>query len=208
LINSAAPLEPPKILPALPNIVQFQEMAGPARPRLQISQETLSKLRPREHRAAKVTEAPLLDVPAFEQKPAEITLADSPNAPARPKLELNTGVAPRVAPRAQTGDAEPAPEVGTAQSVVANGNATTFHRSLAAPGPPAPVAQPPQGNLAARVSISPEGSNRAYPEARRTECPGQTAVRAADQRATGNSNRQRRWKKWRGREHQRRTPAR
>src|SRR6266446_4791380 len=78
LINSAASLEPPKILPALPNIVQFQEMAGPARPRLQISQETLSKLRPREHRAAKVTEAALPDVPAFEQKPAEITLADSP----------------------------------------------------------------------------------------------------------------------------------
>jgi len=93
LINSAAPLEPPKILPTLPNIVQFQEMVGPVRPRLQISQETLSKLRPREHRAAKVTEAPLPDVPAFEQKPAEITLADSPNAPARPKLELNTGVA-------------------------------------------------------------------------------------------------------------------
>jgi TonB family protein len=172
LINSAAPLEPPKILPALPNIVQFQEMAGPARPRLQISQETLSKLRPREHRAAKVTEAPLPDVPAFEQKPAEITLADSPNAPARPKLELNTGVAPRVAPRAQTGDAEPAPEVGTAQSVVANGNATTFIALSAAPGPPAPVAQPPQGNLAARVSISPEGKQPGVPGGSPNGMPG------------------------------------
>src|SRR6266478_7206517 len=31
LINSAAPLEPPKILPNLPNIVQLQETVGPAR---------------------------------------------------------------------------------------------------------------------------------------------------------------------------------
>jgi TonB family protein len=162
LINSAAPLEPPKILPSLPNIVQFQKITGPARPRLQISQETLSKLRPREHRAAKVTEAPLPDVPTFEQKPAEITLAVSPNAPARPKLELNAGVAPRVAPRAQTGDAELAPEVGGAQSGVTNGSATTFIALSATPGPPAPVVQP-QGNLAARVSISPEGRQPGAP---------------------------------------------
>jgi TonB family protein len=163
LINSAAPPEPPKILPTLPNIVQFQQVAGPARPRLQISEETLSKLRPREHRAAKVTEAPLPDVPAFEQKPAEITLAVSPNAPSRPKLELNAGAAPRVAPRAQSGDAEPAPEVGSSQSSAANGNAATFIALSAAPGPPAPVAQPPQGNLAARVSISPEGKQPGVP---------------------------------------------
>jgi TonB family protein len=157
LINSAAPLEPPKILPNLPNIVQLQQLPGPPRPRLQISQETLSKLRPRERHAAKLTEAPLPDVPTFEQKPAEITLAVSPNAPARPKLELNAGTAPRVAPRAQTGDAGPAPEVSNTQSGVANGSAATFIALSATPGPPAPVVQPPQGNLAARVSISPEG---------------------------------------------------
>ena len=106
LINSAAPPEPPKILPNLPNIVQFQQMTGPARPRLQISQETLSKLRPRERHAAKLTETPLPDVPTFEQKPAEITLAVSPNAPARPKLELNAGAAPRVAPLTTRADVD------------------------------------------------------------------------------------------------------
>jgi TonB family protein len=157
LINSAAPLEPPKILPNLPNIVQFQQMPGPARPRLQISQETLSQLRPRRHRAAKVTEAPLPDVATFEQKRAEIALDVSQNAPARPKLELNAGAAPRIAPRTQTRAIEPAPEVGSAQSGVANGNPATFIALSATPGPPAPVVQVPQGNLAARVSISPEG---------------------------------------------------
>src|SRR5437879_1484279 len=143
LINSAAPLEPPKILPTLPNVVQFQRMPGPARPRIQISQEALSKLRPREHRAAKVTEVPLPDVPTLEQKPAEITLTVSQNAPARPKLELNAGAAPRLALHAQPGHAEPAPAGGSAQSGVANGNAATFIALSAAPGPPAPV-QPPQ----------------------------------------------------------------
>ena len=72
LINSAAPPEPPKILPSLPNIVQFQQMTGPARPRLQISPETLSKLRPRELRKVKLTSAPAPDLPTLEQKLSDI----------------------------------------------------------------------------------------------------------------------------------------
>jgi TonB family protein len=162
LINSAAPPDAPKILPDLPNMVQLQQMAGPARPRLQISQEALAKLRPREHRVATVTEAPLPDVPSFDQKLGDIPLELSPNAPARPKLELNAGAAPRLAPRAQTGETEPAPEVGTPQSGVAGGNTATFIALSATPGPAVPIA-PPQGNLAARVSISPEGKQPGEP---------------------------------------------
>src|SRR5437660_9708466 len=64
LINSAAPLEPPKILPNLPNVVQFQQLPGPARPRLQISQDTLSKLRPHELRKVKLTTAPAPELPS------------------------------------------------------------------------------------------------------------------------------------------------
>jgi len=162
LINSAAPLEPPKILPNLPNIVQLQQMAGPARPRLQISQETLSKLRPRELRKVKFTSAPAPDLPTLDQKLADIAPSMLPNAPARPKLELNAGTAPRLAPRSQAGEVGPAPEVSSAQTGEANGNAATFIALSATPGPPAPVA-PPQGNLAARVSISPEGKQPGVP---------------------------------------------
>jgi TonB family protein len=163
LINSAAPAEPPKILPDLPNIVQLQQLPGPARPRLQISEETLAKLRPRERRAARVTAAPLPDVPAFEQKAGDIALPISSNAPERPKLEWNAGAAPRVAPREQSGDAGPAPEVGAAQASAANGNSATFIALSATPTPPAPIAQLPQGNLAARISISPEGKQPGVP---------------------------------------------
>jgi TonB family protein len=171
LINSAAPLEPPKILPNLPNVVQLQQTTGPARPRLQISQETLAKLRPRERRAAKVTTAPLPDVPAFDQKLGEVPMQISTNGPARPKLELNAGAAPRVAPRAKTGDAGPAPEVGATQASSANGNASTLIALSATPGPPAPVV-PPQGNLAARVSISPEGKQPGVPGGSANGTPG------------------------------------
>jgi TonB family protein len=171
LINSAAPLEPPKILPSLPNMVQLQQMPGPARPRLQISQETLSKLRPRELRKVKMTTAPAPDLPTLDQKLADIAPSMLPNAPPRPKLELNAGGAPRVGPRAQAGEAEPAPEVGTAQSAVANGNAETLIALSRTPGPPAPVV-PPQGNLAARVSISPEGKQPGVPGGSPSGPPG------------------------------------
>ncbi len=156
LSNSAAPPEPPKILPNLPNIVQFQQLPGPARPRLQISQETLLKLRPRELRKVRLTTEPAPDIPTLDQKLGDIAPSMLPNAPARPKLELNAGAAPRLAPSTQTSAIEPAPEVGSPQS------AATFIALSATPGPPAPVV-PPQGNLAARVSISPEGKQPGVP---------------------------------------------
>jgi TonB family protein len=158
LINPKAPFEPPKILPDLPNIVQFQAVAPP-RPRLLISEETLKRLRPKERRVKTVTTAPLLDAPNMERRvTADLSLPATPSGPARPKLEINAGAAPRVAQRAQNGDAGPAPDVGAAQASAAGASASTLIALSATPAPPAPVA-PPQGNLAARVAISPEGPN-------------------------------------------------
>jgi TonB family protein len=192
LINSAAPLEPPKILPNLPNIVQFEQMPGPPRPRLEITQETLSKLRPRELRKVKLTTAPAPDLPTLDQKLSDIAPSMLPNAPARPKLELNAGAAPRVTQRTQTSAVEPAPEVSSAQSSVVNANTSTFIALSAAPGPPAPVAQPPQGNLAARVSISPEGKQPGVPGGPPNGIPGATGGAgggpgSSGGTATGNS---------------------
>ena len=162
LINSAAPAEPPKILPSLPNIVQIQEMPGPAKPRLVISKEELAKLHPKQRRVATVKDAPAPDVPVFEQKPGDLAVIATAKGPARPKLELNPGAAPRIAQKAQKGDAGPAPDVGATQVAGASGNTSTLIALSAAPAPPAPVA-PPQGNLAARVSISPEGKKPGVP---------------------------------------------
>jgi protein TonB len=163
LLNPVAPQLAPKTLPDMPNIVQLQAPVAPARPHIQISAEALAKLHPRQRRVAVVASAPLPEVPTFEQKPAELNLAVSPNAPARPKLDLNAGAAPRVAERAQTGDTVAAPEIGAAQPA-ANGNPTSLIALSASPAAPKPDVQPPQGNLAARISISPEGTKPGVPD--------------------------------------------
>ena len=166
LINPAGPPEPPKILPNLPNVVELAQSAAPARPRLQISEETLKKLRPRERKAAKVTSAPTPDIPNAERRIAEISLALQQNGPARPKVELNTGSAPRVLRRAQDSETAPAPDAGMAQPSVANGDARTLIALSAAPAPPVVPVSLPQGNLTARVSISPEGKTPGVPAAK------------------------------------------
>jgi TonB family protein len=165
LINPKAPMEAPKLVPELPNMVQLEQTAMPAKPRLLISEEALKKLHPSERKVKTVTVAPPLDAPAMEQQVAgDLSLPVAPNGPARPKLEINAGAAPRVAKREQAGDAGPAPEVGAAQPSAADGSTSTLIALSATPGPPAPVA-PPQGNLAARVSISPEGAKKGGSEA-------------------------------------------
>lgn len=162
LINSAAPAEAPKILPTLPNLVQIQEMPGPTRPHLVISKEELAKLHPKQRRVATMTDAPAPEVPVFEQKPGDLAMIATAKGPARPKLELNAGAVPRIAQKTQAGDAGPAPDVGATQLAGASGNSSTLIALSATPAPPAPVA-PPQGNLAARVSISPEGKTPGMP---------------------------------------------
>jgi TonB family protein len=165
LINPKAPMEAPKLVPELPNMVQLEQAAMPVKPRLLISEEALKKLHPRERKVKTVTVAPPLDAPALEQRVAgDLSLPVAPDGPARPKLEINAGAAPRVAKREQAGDAGPAPEVGAAQPSAADGSTSTLIALSATPGPPAPVV-PPQGNLAARVSISPEGAKKGGSEA-------------------------------------------
>lgn len=159
LINPLAPQIAPKLLPNLPNIVQLQASAAPPRPHIEISAQDLAKLHPREHRVATLKATPLPDVPAFDQKPADITLAPAENGPARPKLDLNAGAAPRVAEHQQTGDSVAAPELSAAQ--LSGASSSTLIALSAEPAPPKPDVQPPAGNLAARISMSPEGKKSA-----------------------------------------------
>jgi TonB family protein len=178
LINPAAPPLAPKLLPTLPNIVQLAQSAAPARPPLEISQETLKKLRPREKRFATNPNAPAPEMQISEQRAEDLALTMSNAGPERPKLQINAGVAPRVSKRKQEGAAEPAPEVA-AQLASPNGGAQTLIALSATPGPPAPVA-PPQGNLAARVTISPEGKKLGVPGGNADAKSGSTENSAAN----------------------------
>jgi TonB family protein len=176
LMNPAAPPDAPKILPNLPNMVQLARSAAPVRPRLEISQDVLKKLRPREKRVATDPTAPAPDVQLAESRAAELNLAMTNAGPERPKIQINAGVAPRAGQRKQDGPAEPAPDVAAAQLTSPNGSGQALIALSANPAPSAPVAPPP-GNLAARVTISPEGTKPGV--------PGGTSE--AKPSATGNS---------------------
>jgi TonB family protein len=178
LVNPAAPPEAPKFLPPMPNVVQIAA-AAPARPRIEISEKTLGKLRPKEVKAAATTDVPAPDAPNFEQRTAEISLAASQSGPERPKLQINAGSAPRVAEHSQVGDNAPAPDAALSSSNNSGGAPSTLIALSNSPAPPTPVIPVPQGNLASRVAISPEGK------------PGGTGVSSnggAGGTGAGNSN--------------------
>jgi TonB family protein len=173
LINSAAPQVAPKFLPDMPNIVEIASVQAPARPHITIDQQTITRLRPREAKAIATRDTPVPVVTNQEQQIAELNLAASTAGPAKPKLIVNAGVAPRLASKTQDGQPAPSPED---PSIAASPTASsgTFIALSSTPGP-APVA-PPQGNLAARVSMSPEGK------------PGGTGAGSSAAAASGNNS--------------------
>ena len=157
LLKPADPMEPPKFLPPLPNMVQLAASSGPARPHLEISEQALAKLRPKEVRHVATTDTPVPDMPNMEARAAEISLATVNEVPARPKLDINAGSTPRLAERTQRGEIVAAPELAAGSINGSGGPSATIIALSATPAPPAPVVEVPKGNLAARVAISPAG---------------------------------------------------
>jgi TonB family protein len=156
LVNPAAPPEAPKFLPDMPNVVQLASAQAPLRPRMEISEKTLAKLRPK-HLKAATTETTTSDAPNLELRTADISLAVQQSGPAKPKLQINAGSAPRTAERSQGGENAEAPDVPSSASGNSGSASSTLIALSNTPAPPAPVIPVPQGNLAARVAISPEG---------------------------------------------------
>ena len=149
LIQSKAPQEPPKFLPALSNIVQLAGLQ-PERPKLQLTANELGSLRPKTPASLAASNAAAPEISAPEKQAGAINIASSPQAPAKPLLPVNPMSAPRAAPQKTETNAA-APDVG--------GRAGDSETLIALSATPAPVAPPaiPAGNLAARVSISPDG---------------------------------------------------
>lgn len=160
LVNPKAPMEAPKLLPQMPNMVELAATTGPAKPKVTISQDALKQLHPRERKVKLVKVAPPEDAPVLapEQMASQLNIPATENGPARPKLEINAGVAPRAAKREQAGEvAAPAPEMNS--PVAGGASASTLIALSATPGPAAPAA-PPAGNLAAKVAISPDAGKK------------------------------------------------
>ena len=159
LIQPAAPPEPPKIAPPLPNIVQWAATPTPLRPQLRFSPS--ASVPHMEHRAVRDVAAPEIENHAPNSGPLNIAAAPMVNPqPRMPMAPMNASTA---APRRSHSDdsASPAPEIGANSSD--DPDMQRIVALSASPGPPAPVVNVPQGNLAARIAISPEGTRAGTP---------------------------------------------
>jgi TonB family protein len=159
LIRPDAPPAPPKIVTPLPNIVQWSD-ANLKRPHLELAPTAAApRLR---HRALADAVAP--DVANTEKNAGPINIAPSPATIARPKIALDAMSTSTARRHATHADAGPAPEIGAAPEQSDAGLRRLIALS-ATPAPPAPQLSVPDGNLAARISISPEGGKPGTPDA-------------------------------------------
>lgn len=171
LIRPDAPNTPPKIVPQLPNIVQWTAPELP-KPKFQLSASAATpKMR---QRAVQNLAAP--EVPNAEKNSGPLNIAAKPVVIARPKIPLSAMSAPVARQHAASADAA-APEVGAA---AANDSSLRNVIALSAtPGPPVPVASVPEGNLAARISISPAGAKAGEPGGSGGAAPGPVSAGGA-----------------------------
>jgi TonB family protein len=151
LIRPDAPEAPPKIVTPLPNIVEWSG-AKLQRPHLELAPTAAApKLK---QRALADAKAP--DVASPEKNPGPIDIAPSQITIAKPKLALDAMSAATARRREMQAQAAAAPDVGSAGEQ-GGSNLRSLIALSATPAPPAPDVKIPDGNLAARISISPEG---------------------------------------------------
>jgi len=158
LIRPDAPPEPPKILPQLPNMVLWAGNALPARPRLRINPAALAQLRPRKPASQRLPDVAVPEVPNLEKQPGEWNIAASAMNVPKPWLAVKPRSVPRVGPRQAGQAAGPAPDI---RPLNVSSGASGVERLVAISATPAPSGMNlllPAGNLAARVFISPEGT--------------------------------------------------
>lgn len=158
LIRPDAPPAPPKIAPPLPNIVEWAQTTQPAAPKLRF---TASAAVPR-RRALREQDIAAPDISNAEKIPGPLNIASSPVSNPRPALALDANVAP-VARRRNPAVDEPAAEDLGASVSSSDSNLQRLIAISANPAPPAPLVTPPNGNLAARVTISPDGARPGVP---------------------------------------------
>ena len=154
LIRPDAPDAPPKIVPQLPNIVQWNA------PQLQMPkfQLSASAVAPKLQQRA-LQESAVPEVPNTQKTSGPLNIAPTAVVIARPQIPLSAMSAP-VARQHDAVTNAAAPEIGGAPNESSPRNVIALS---ATPGPPIPVPSVPEGNLAARISISPAGTKPGEP---------------------------------------------
>jgi TonB family protein len=155
LVQTKAPQEPPKFLPALPNIVNLAGLQ-PERPKRQLTAKELTSLRPKVPASLETSNAAAPEISALEKQSGAIDIASPSQTAPKPLLPVNPMSAPRATSRRADASVA-APDIG--------GRTRETEMLIALSATPAPVAPPaiPAGNLSARVSISPDGPKPGAP---------------------------------------------
>jgi TonB family protein len=165
LIVPRAPLRAPKILPPLPNVVQWSEIAPsaqPAPPSLSAQASNQTPLLPK--RGNQKLASP--EIRSNDTGPGMLLFADAAPVVPRPRLPVTPGGSRPTTPVAHTGGQQtPAPQIG----VPGAGSSTTqdWIALSADPTPVPPPAIPPEGNLSANFSVSPDGLRHGDPSGSR-----------------------------------------
>jgi TonB family protein len=148
LIRPDAPSAPPKVVPQLPNIVQWSS-DQPQKPKFQLS---VANSAPKIRRPAIRNDAPP-EVSNLAKNLVPFNIVSKTSAIPRPKMPVSALSSPVTRQHETRADATAAPEIGAADSA----SSRRIIALSATPAPPAPSAEVPEGNLTARISTSPEG---------------------------------------------------
>jgi len=165
LIQPDAPPTPPKIEPALPNIVQWAAAPAIPKPRLEFSPSASAPKM--QHRTTTEVAAP--EVANQEKNPGPLNIASSAVVNPQPQMPMNPMSAAVARARTRADSTGAAPEVG---GTAEDANLRNVIALSASPAPPAPEVSIPSGNLAARVVISPEGTRPGSPNGNGTSAVG------------------------------------
>ena len=191
LIQPAAPAAPPQINSPLPDIVQWSQPSAPAKPHLHLAP---SNAAPR-MRQRSVRDATAPEIPNEAKNPGELNIAPSAAVNPAPKMPLMpmTAAPATARPVDRNVTAPSAPDISAGPS--SNSSLPSVVALSASPAPPAPVVNVPQGNLAARISISPEGGrvglpggSPSAPPSRGNSSGGGSSGASAGSGGGGNSN--------------------
>ena len=158
LIQPDAPAVAPKIDAPLPNMVEWAAKSPQPKPQILFTSKTAApKMKTRD-----VNNDAAPEIANQEKNPGPLNIASSPVINPAPQLAMSAMSAPTPRQRPANTENNSAPEL-SAQASPGDESLRRVIALSAAPAPPAPVANVPQGNLAARVSISPEGTKPGTP---------------------------------------------
>jgi TonB family protein len=158
LIQPAAPAAPPKIDAPLPNMVEWAATSPQPKPQMLFT----TKMAAPKTKNRDVRDVAAPEIANEEKNPGPMNIASSAVVNPAPQLAMSAMSAPTAKQRPANTENNAAPELST-ESSAGDESLRRVIALSAAPAPPAPVASLPRGNLAARVSISPEGPKPGTP---------------------------------------------